>query len=155
MAVRALRADKNPASALAALDEYRGQYRHGRFAVEATILRVDAMLALGRRDEALPMLDGLDLSRVPGGTERQLQRGELRAQAGRWDEARADYDRVLANGSERDSSLLERAASGRIEACRHLGDEVEARRAAALYLRRFPHGRFAPQAKILLGPDAP
>jgi hypothetical protein len=149
-AVRALRAEKDAASALVALDRYMAHYQHGRLAAEASILRVDAMIALGRRDDALRMLDGLDLSRVPGGVERQLQRGELRAGAGRWLEARADYEGVLSRGSERDGGLLERACAGRVEAWQHLGNREQARRAAAEYLSRFPRGRFSAQARLVI-----
>ena len=101
------------------------------------------------------MLDGLDLSRVPGGIERQLQRGELRAQVGRWQEARTDYEGVLAQASQRDSGVMERACWGRVQAWRHLGNRDEVRKGAALYLRLFPHGQFAAQAEPLSKADSP
>jgi hypothetical protein len=155
IAVRALRAEKDAGSALWALDEYQAHHQHGRLAVEASILRVDALTALGRRDETLRILDGLDLARVPGGIERQLQRGELRAQVGRWQEARTDYEGVLAQASQRDSGVMERACWGRVQAWRYLGNRDEVRAGAALYLRRFPHGQFAAQAELWSKADSP
>jgi hypothetical protein len=155
IAVRALRAEKDAGSALWALDEYRAHHQHGRLAVEASILRVDALTALGRRDEALRVLDGLDLSRVPGGIERQLQRGDLRARVGRWQEARTDYEGVLSQASQRDSGVMERACWGRVQAWQHLGSRDEVRKSAAEYLRRFPHGQFAAQAELWSKADSP
>jgi hypothetical protein len=55
--VRALRAKRDPASALAALDAYQVRYPQGRMSVEASVLRVDALTALGRQSEALRSLD--------------------------------------------------------------------------------------------------
>jgi hypothetical protein len=144
-AVRALRSQNDAHSALAALDEYRTHYPRGRLSVEANALRADALIALHRPSEALHTLDGLDLARVPGGLERQLQRGELRASAGRRQEAIADFDAVLARLGQGD--LVERALWGRAESKLLAGDRAGAREDAALYLRRYPGGRFAAAAE--------
>ena len=105
-AVRALRAENDPRLALSALDEYQARYPRGRMLVEAQVLRVDALSALKRNPEALRILDGLALAQMPGGIERQLQRGELRAGAGRYREAEADFSGVLARAPVRDLASL-------------------------------------------------
>jgi hypothetical protein len=148
-AVRALRSQNDARSALGALDEYRARYPQGRLLVEASALRASALVALSRRDEALHVLDGLDLARVPGGLERQVQRGELRAAADRQREAIADFDRVLARVGHGD--LAERALWGRAQSRLGVGDRAGAENDAALYLQRHPSGRFAGPAARLAG----
>ena len=150
IAVRALRADKDARSALGALDEYQRLFPRGRFSVEADILRIDALTAENRRDEALRALDGLDLSRIPGALERHVQRGELRARAERWREARSDFEWVLFQSPAHDGDLLERAMWGRSESWQQEGRLADAREGAASYLQRFPHGRFVVQASLLV-----
>jgi tetratricopeptide (TPR) repeat protein len=144
-AVRSLRAKRDAASALVALDAYRSRYPQGRMSVEANVLRVDALTALDRQPEALRALDELDLGRIPGGSERRLQRGELRAASGRLREALPDFDDVLSQA--REPSLMERALAGRTQARQRLGDLAGARLDANEYLRRFPDGPFARQAR--------
>jgi outer membrane protein assembly factor BamD (BamD/ComL family) len=147
-AVRALRSQNDARSALAALDEYRTRYPQGRLSVEASALRASALVALDRRDEALRVLDGLDLAHVPGGFERQLQRGELRASVGRHQDATADFDAVLARVDHGD--LAERALWRRAQSRLQGGDRAGAQRDAALYLQRHPTGQFAALAARLL-----
>jgi hypothetical protein len=144
-AVRSLRAKQDAPSALAALDAYQARYPQGRLFVEASVLRVDALTALHRQPEALRSLDELDLGRIPGGLERRLQRGELRAASGRLREALTDFDGVLAQAREQD--LVQRALGGRTQARQRLGDVAGARSDANEYLRRFPAGPFARQAR--------
>jgi outer membrane protein assembly factor BamD (BamD/ComL family) len=144
-AVRALRAKQDAASALAALDAYQARYPQGRLSVEASVLRIDALTALHRQPEALRSLDELDLGRVPGGLERRLQRAELRAASGRFREAIADFDGVLAQA--RGTDAIERALAGRARCRQRLGDGTAARADAIEYLQRFPSGPFAPQAR--------
>jgi len=146
-AVRALRAQKDPRSALAALDEYRARYPQGRMQAEASVLRADTMTALKQPGETLRVLDGLDFSRMPGGLERRLQRGELRAFASRWREAEPDFSWAFAHA--RDKDTLERALWGRAQSRAHLGDRDGARSDAGEYLRRFSTGRFAAEAAQL------
>ena len=119
-AVRALRSQGDARSALAALDEYGTRYPHGRLWVEASALRADALTALGRTGDALAALDGLDLTRTPGGLERQVQRGELRSSAGRWREAKDDFDWVILHARTADRALVERAQRGREQTRVHL-----------------------------------
>jgi hypothetical protein len=153
--VRALRADRNPGAALLALDDYQRRYPGGRLAIEAAVLRIDALTEGNRSGEALAMLDRLDLARLPGGLDRHAQRGELRARAGRWAEARADFDWVLAHASGVERTLLERALWGRAQCFQREGHRAFARSDASVYLQRFPGGRFASQAEQLLKPTAP
>ena len=145
-AVRALRAKTDPPSALAALDEYRNHYPHGRLFVEAEVLRVDTLAALKNTSEALRVLDGLDFAQMPGGLARQLQRAELRTAAGRYREAEADFANVLVRARSQDLDVLERALWGRAQSRRLLGDADGARTDANEYVRRFPSGRFAAAA---------
>jgi tetratricopeptide (TPR) repeat protein len=133
---------------LAALDAYQARYPQGRLFVEASVLRVDALTALHRQGEALRSLDELDLTRMPGGLERRLQRGELRLASGRFREALADFDGVLAQAREQE--LIQRALAGRTQARQRLGDIAGARSDAGEYLRRFPTGSFARQARDIV-----
>jgi hypothetical protein len=151
MAVRAMRTEKDARSALGTLDEYERHYPRGRFSAEADILRIDALTAVNRREDALIALDGLDLSHIPGALERHLQRAELRKRVGRWSEARSDFDWVLSHGPEHD--LFERALWGKVECEQKEGRLGEARVEAASYLHRFPRGQFAAQASQLLMTD--
>jgi len=145
-AIRALRAKTDPPSALAALDEYRAHYPHGRLFVEAEVLRVDTLAALKNPSEALRVLDGLDFAQMPGGLARQLQRAELRAAAGRYREAEADFANVLSRARSQDLEVLERALWGRAQSRTGLGDADGARTDANAYVRQFPTGRFAAAA---------
>jgi len=154
-AVRALRAQRDPSSALLALDEYRARFPRGRLIVEADVLRVDTLVSLQRNAEALATLEHMVLGHMPGGLERQLQRGELRAAVGRWQDARSDFDQVLAHARGHSHELSERALWGRAQSRVHLGDERGARADAEAYLRRFPKGRFAAQAERLAGAGRP
>lgn len=82
----------------------------------------------------------------------------MRADAGRWREARADFDACLrgtlpsTNATTR--ATQERALWGRSAARSRLGDESGARADLYLYLANFPGGRFA-QAAIELLKEAP
>jgi hypothetical protein len=154
-AIRALRAQTDPRSALAALDEYRTHYPRGRLLVEAEVLRVDALAALKDTPEALRVLDGLEFAQMPGGLARQLQRGELRAAAGRHRDAEADFANVLTRARSQDHDVLERALWGRAQNRASEGDARGARLDADAYLRRFPHGRFAAAAARIGSSVAP
>jgi tetratricopeptide (TPR) repeat protein len=156
-ALRSLRTAHDPASALAALDDYRARFPSGALAPEAAMLRAEALLQTGRKGEALAELDRLSLAEMPNSDERYLLRGELRAAAGRWREAQGDFDVVL-HGPKTDSGAtaksrdhFERALWGRALARSHLGDDAGARADLQECLRRFPRGRFAFEAARLLG----
>lgn len=160
-AVRSLRAEHRPESALLALDEYAARFRHGSLAPEAARLRTEVLLALGEKPAALAELDRDLASGSAGGEEHRLVRGELHALAGRWKEALQDFDAVVlvrlahatAAGPPPSAKLrdhLERALWGRASARSHVGDSPGATSDLREYLRLFPEGRFAAQAARLL-----
>jgi tetratricopeptide (TPR) repeat protein len=152
--LKLLRTEHNPKAALALLDEHAKRFPETVLAPEAWMFRAEALLGIGRKAEALSVLDGLPLASMPSRNERLVLRGELRSAAGRWQEAREDFERplsVLPSGIDaRSRDVVERALWGRASARSHLGDEVGARADLALYLREFPSGRFATQAAALL-----
>jgi hypothetical protein len=161
-AVRSLRVEHRPATALAALDEYGTRYPNGSMLAEATRLRAEALLLLGRRRAALAELSREPAPGIAGDEESRLVRGELRASAGRWSEALQDFNAVLsaqlAHEPRADAAIsprlrgrFERALWGRASARSRLGDEAGARADLQEYLRRFAHGRFAAPAARLLG----
>lgn len=77
-AVAALRRDRNPDRALALLDEYRAAFPRGALSLEASLVRVDALMALGRRREALAVLERLPVDKMPRGGELRKLRDNLR-----------------------------------------------------------------------------
>jgi TolA-binding protein len=153
--LKALRKQRDPRSALALLEDYARRFPGTVLAPEAAMLRVEALLGLGRKAEALSELDGLALGSVPNQEERFVLRGELRAAVGRWQAARDDFEMLLspAPSSGMDAKtrdVRERALWGRASARSHLGDDAGARADLAMYLQAFPSGRFAAQAAALL-----
>jgi hypothetical protein len=144
-----LRRDRDPKGALALLDQHALRFPHGALAPEADITRVDALLALDRRDEAAAILNRLTLPSSARGRELLVVRAELGARARRWAPAIADFTRALADPAL-EPELTERSLHGRA-AC-HLGNRNRAAARADLddYLRRFPDGRFVTTARITL-----
>lgn len=100
------RRDGNAPAALALLAAHEKRFAHGALAVESKVARAEILLALAQRDQALGVLDALGLASLPRARELETIRGELRAQRGRCQEARADFARVLAGG---DDDLSKRA----------------------------------------------
>ena len=153
--LKALRKQHDPQSALALLEDHAKRFPATLLAPEAAMLRAEALLGLGRKAEALSVLDHLSLASMPNPNERLVLRGELRAAAGRWREAVEDFETPLSglapSGMEpKLREVKDRALWGRASARSHLGDEAGARADLALYLRVFPSGRFAAQAAALL-----
>ena len=152
--LKSLRKQRDPRTALALLEDHAKRFPGSMLGPETAMLRVEALLGLGRKAEALSALDHLALGSMPNQDERFVLRGELRAGAGRWREAREDFEIPLSSlssgmdGKSRD--VKERALWGRASARSHLGDEAGSRADLALYLRTFPSGRFATQAAELL-----
>jgi hypothetical protein len=153
-AMKALRTSHDPEGALVLLTEHARGFPEGAMASEASTLRVEALLGLGRNSEALSVLEALPLATSPHREEQFALRGELRAAAGRWREAKADFDESLRGhlpaASTRVRSAQERALWGRAAARSRLGDEGSARTDLSLYLGVFPAGRFAQEAAALL-----
>ena len=82
-------------NALVLLDAHEQRYPAGHIRLETRVLRAEIYLAQGRKALALSVLDGMSLSGIPRARELQTLRGELRAQAGRCQEARSDLSGVL------------------------------------------------------------
>jgi len=153
--VKLLRTKHDPRASLALLDDYSRRFPQTVLAPEVAMLRVEALLALGEKAKALSVLDRLSLAMMPNRDERLVLRGELRAGAGRWREAQADFETPLSDlafsGIDvKSRDVLERALWGRASARSRLGDEAGARADLASYLRTFPSGRFAGLAAALL-----
>ena len=145
IAFRKLRADGDPAAALDALDAHDRAFPTGWLRPEADLARAEALLALGRPDEALPLLEK---STDAVTRSVRLTRGELFAQASRCPRAVDDFTDVLR--ARADDELGERALAGRA-ACRlRAGRGEAARQDLERYLRLFPRGPHADEARRLL-----
>lgn len=143
-ALSTLRRNRDAIGALSLLDEHARNFPNGALQLEADLARLDALLALGRNDEALSLLERLPIDRVGRGAELRVIRGELFA---RRDPQRAiaDFDRALSSGLSRE--LDERALFGRAASRLRAGDEAGGRADLAAYLAKYPNGRFAAQAR--------
>ncbi|HMC95672.1 MAG TPA: hypothetical protein VKO16_12965 [Polyangia bacterium] len=148
-ALQSLHHDHDPRAALAALDDHAARFPGSVFGPEADITRVDALLALDRRQSALVVLDRLEIPDTTRGRELVVVRAELRVGAKRYAEAIADFTRTLAGAG--DDALSERALHGRIACYLATGNEALARADLRDYLTRFPAGRFAPGVRRSLG----
>ena len=145
-ALAALRQQHDGAAALASVNEYLGRFPNGTLLGEAQRARIDALLLLGRREDALHALDRLDIDPVGRGQELLLIRGELRARRDCAD-AIPDFDLVLGHSAP--PHLAERALFGRAVCRQQEGRKTAARADALAYLERFPSGRFADAARRL------
>jgi tetratricopeptide (TPR) repeat protein len=147
-ALKALRVERDPTRALALLDGHAARHPVGALGREADVLRLEALVALGRTPAALALLERMALPARAGG-ELLVLRGELRAQAGRMREARADFEAALEAGLD-EPALVERALYGRASAVSRLGEAGAARTALEAYLARFPRGRHAADVRRAL-----
>jgi hypothetical protein len=147
VALAELRHQHDGAAALATLNEYLQHFPDGTLLAEARRARVDALLLLGRSDEAQGALDRLELEPIGRGQELLLIRGELRARRDCAD-AIADFDVVVGHAAP--PRLAERALFGRAVCRQHEGQRGAARADALAYLERFPAGRFAESARRLV-----
>lgn len=147
-ALHQLRQERDAAAALRTLDQYQGRFPSGSLLEEAQAARVDALLQLDRRAEALAVLDGARFQRLPRGGELLMLRGELRATAGRCREADGDF--LAALDSRPTAQVSERALYGRASCRARLGDTEGARQLLQQVLERFPDGRYAEPARRAL-----
>ena len=95
-AFRHLRSEGDAVAALAALDERERQFGAGALGTEAALARAEALLLLGRTDDALPILVALRDPRTGLTPDVRVARAELLARARRCAEAVADFDALLA-----------------------------------------------------------
>jgi hypothetical protein len=160
-ALRRLRVDRAPESALEVLDEHRARFPRGLLAPEVARLRMEALWLTGRPEAALVELDREPSDMLADRDERHVLRGELHARAGQWRLAVTDFEAALHShpGEEvatdrtadpRLRDCIERALWGRASARSHVGDAAGARADLRDYLRRFPRGRFAAEAARLV-----
>ena len=139
-----LRGKHDAPAALAALDDYIARFPGGVLVPEARVARIDALLLLGRSDEALRALEALPLDAHRRSTELQLIRGELRA---RTDCGRADADFTAVLAGVRTAALEERALYGRAACRSSQGNAGGAADDLRRYLDRFPNGAHAEWAR--------
>jgi hypothetical protein len=145
---RALRSGGDAGAALRALDAYDRRFPHGAFASEARIARAEALVALNRRAEALPLLVGIEDGGDSLTPDARVTRGELLADAHRCDEAVRDFAAVLAVAG--DGAAAVRALYGRARCLQAAGDGAAARRDLEQLLARHADERFAAAARRLL-----
>src|SRR6185295_2257611 len=143
-----LRAGRDPAGALDVLDLYRQRFPAGRLVAEASLARVEALLALGRRPEALSVVETMPDAPGERARDRALLRGELRAEAGRCTEALADFTLAESRaGSSLRPAVEARAVWGQAACHARLGQIAPARRDFGRYLAAYPRERSAADAR--------
>jgi hypothetical protein len=143
-ALKKLRKESNPKGALDLFDQYDRAFPRGTLAPEALVGRVEALMALGRKGDALAILDG-PLTQWKTSRALRVLRGELRAAAGRCEEASADFAAVLS--AEPHDAVDERALFGRAFCRSRGGDKTGARQDLSLYATTFPNGQFIGQVR--------
>ncbi len=150
-AARQLYADHDPGAALGTLEPYLYLHPEGSLRSDMVVAAVQANLLLDRTPEALGLLDGMatqNFEGLPRASELRLLRAELLARSGRCGEARPVFEDFLGapEAQQRERALYGRAA------CRAQGSDVEGSRAdLRAYLRAYPTGRFASEARQALG----
>jgi hypothetical protein len=122
-AVRALRVERSPTTAIELLDRHAQELEGNALAREALLVRTEAMLALGRKSEVLRLLDRTGLTAGAASRALLLMRGELRASADRCAEAIGDFSLVLADARRPPRQALH----GRAMCYEKLGDTERAR----------------------------
>jgi len=143
-----LRQGRDAAGALAELDRYAARFPNGVLEREALVARVDALLMAKRTAEAQAILSRLSLGSSGRDRELRLIRAELATGSG-CAAALQDYQAVWV--AHPDGPWGERALWGQAACHARLGDEPRARDDLTLYLRRFPDGPHAADARARLG----
>ena len=138
--------------ALALLDTYHSRYPDGVLSREASVARLDALLRLGKAQEALALLDRAaesDFNGYPRSGHLRVLRAELLAQSGRCREAEPIFSAALA--APQSELAAERALYGRASCRASLGNADGSRSDLGAYLDRYPQGHFAREARQALG----
>jgi hypothetical protein len=135
-AIRTLRQKHAAGAALEILDRHAQELDKGGMSHEATLVRVEALLALHRSAEVLHLLDSSPLADATAARGLLLTRAELRAAAGRCSDGLGDFELVLARTHQED----ERALYGRAVCRQRTGDSAGARQDFERYQRQFPFG---------------
>lgn len=147
-ALERLRRAGDAQGALALLNSHQERFPGGVLKREVTVAKVEALIALERRQEALALLQNANLSAFPKGAELRVLRGELSGTLGQCTQALADFEHTLkSNAGE---ALLSRALFGQASCKSRLGQHQEAQRDFREYLKRFPKGHLADAAKRAL-----
>ena len=141
---------RSPAAAgqaLEALADYRRRFPAGTLSREADLAEVRADVALGRRQDAIETLDRLLSQRdPPRAISLSLLRGELLSKEGRCADALASWRTLTAQSP----AEKERLMHGRAFCLVTLGRWSESQDAYRAYLKAFPEGRFAGEARVAL-----
>jgi hypothetical protein len=153
VALRKLRQERAPAAALNLLEQHHARFPAGALMAEATVARVDALLALGRRSAALELLTSLSLSGYARRRELLVLRAELQSEIGDCADALLDLDAVARVPVG--DLVEERAIYGKAVCLARLKERREASTTLQAYLRRFPKGRFVKLALESLLDEAP
>jgi hypothetical protein len=155
-ALSRLRQADDPRGALALLDQYARTYPRGLLQSEALSARLEAVIKLDDRKTALRLLDGRPTFAGRLGADLLLTRAELRASAGRYADAVADFDRLLTTPAALPSADVERVLYGRAVSLGHLGRDDRARDDLTAYQQRFPAGKYSAEvSRLLKGTSSP
>lgn len=133
-ALRKLRVEHDAKAALSLLDRHGSALARNALGHEALILRVEALLVLGRQGDVLRLLDGAALSDVAASHSLLVTRGELRAAAHRCADGVGDFSLVLAESGQPERQAL----FGRAVCRRQLGDTAGAQADLERFRREFP-----------------
>jgi hypothetical protein len=140
--LRRLRTEHDPDRAIEILNDRDRRFPRGAFERQAELVRVEALLNLGRQSAAMQVLDTLRLEATAADRSATLARAELRAANGRCVDAISDFDRVLKVSTSEATPVdvsVERALYGRAVCRARGGDLGGARVDLRAYLEQFPH----------------
>ena len=146
-----LRTRDDPSGALDTLDEYLSAHPLGLLRKEATSARIESLHKLKRSDEALSALRTFPFGEGARDAELRVLRGELSAAKDCLD---ALPDFVAVSDKVVPEDVLERALYGRAACEARLGQRAQAVSSFRAYLRQFPAGRFAAEARRQTGEEA-
>ena len=148
-AFRKLRSDTDAAAALRVLDDYDVRFPTGVLRGESLMARAEALIALHRRAEALPVLERLESSGGAVSRHIRITRSELYAESGGCTRARPEFDALISVSDTDDAGS--RALYGRASCALKDHLFVDAARDLTRYLVVRPEGPLAQAAHRALG----